>query len=56
MNTIDYILLGGVVLALAGVIVHLIERKKAGKGRCDYGCANCPSAGACQRKKENTDE
>ncbi len=55
MNTIDYILLGGVALALAGVIVHLIRRKKQGKSGCGCGCQNCPSAGACHGKTEKND-
>ncbi len=52
MNAIDYILLGGVALVIAGIIVHLIRRKKQGKGGCGCGCQNCPSAGKCQGKRE----
>ncbi len=51
MKPIDYILIGGVVLILGGIIAHLVYRKKQGKGGC-CDCKNCPSAGACQRNTE----
>ncbi len=52
MNWIDYGILGGIILLVIGITVHLIKEKKQGKGGCGCGCKNCPSAGACQRKTE----
>ncbi len=56
MQPIDYVILGVLALVMAGITVHLIKRKKAGKGGCGCGCANCPSAGSCQAEKSQTEE
>ncbi len=52
MQAIDYILLGGLALAMALISVHLIKRKRAGKNSCGCNCAGCPSAGSCGKNKE----
>lgn len=62
MELIDYILIGVIAVGIALITVHLIRRKKQGKGGCGCGCSSCPSAGACpgasavQPKKEETKE
>ncbi len=56
MKPIDYLLLGGICLLVAGITVHLIKRKRAGKGGCGCGCVGCPSAGACAARKEKQDD
>ncbi len=55
MKPIDYIIIGVALLVIAGVAAHLIKRKKEGKGGCGCGCKGCPSAGACQAKREDED-
>ncbi len=52
MKPIDYILLGLAALVVALVSVHLVRRKKQGKGGCGCGCQNCPSAGKCHAAEE----
>ncbi len=47
MKPIDYVIIAVGAAALIGIVVHLIRRKKAGKGGCGCGCAGCPSAGKC---------
>ena len=34
------------VAAVAGILVNMHRRKKAGKG-CGCGCGDCPSKGIC---------
>ncbi len=52
MKPIDWILIGVSAAVIIGVIIHLVKRKKAGKGGCGCGCANCPSAGKCGKTEE----
>ena len=47
MEWIDYLLIGVLAIALVGIALHLIYRKKQGKSGCGCGCAYCPSAGSC---------
>ncbi len=56
MKLVDYIILGGVALLVAGVVYHLIKRKKRGEGGCGCGCQGCPSAGSCQARKSQEKE
>lgn len=51
MEPIDYILIGVIATMIALITVHLIRRKKQGKGGCGCGCSSCPSAGACPSAK-----
>ena len=39
---IDYIIIGGLVVLVAGIVVYLRRAKKQGKG-----CIGCPSSGQC---------
>ena len=36
--------------AVAGILVNMYRRKKAGKG-CGCGCGDCPSKGICHPEK-----
>ncbi len=47
MKPIDYIIIGLIAVGVALITMHLIRRKKQGKGGCGCGCSSCPSAGAC---------
>ena len=57
MELIDYIIIGVAVVAVIGIIAHLVYRKKKGKGGCGCGCAGCSNS-ACPsaRKKEEIQE
>ena len=50
MEPIDYIIIGGVVLAVVGIVVYLIRQKKKGKTGCGCGCSGCPHAGTCHKE------
>ncbi len=52
MNAVDWGILSLLALGVFGICIHLIRRKKAGKGGCGGGCANCPVAGRCKGKGE----
>ena len=39
-----------VAAAVAGALVNLYRKKKAGGG-CGCGCSDCPSKGVCHPKK-----
>ncbi|MBQ6669164.1 MAG: hypothetical protein IJS91_04820 [Bacteroidales bacterium] len=47
MNLATWIILSVVAAAFVAVAVTLIRRRK----RCAPGCANCPFAEGCQRRK-----
>ena len=55
MELIDYILLGGLTLAVAGIIAWLIKKKKKGETGC-CGCGGCPHASSCGKKREDTED
>ncbi len=56
MEVIDYVLIGGLVGGLVGIIAYLTQRKKSGKGGCGCGCQNCPSAGVCHGEQKTDEE
>ena len=58
MKPIDYILIAVAVVGVVGIILHLIRRKKQGKGGCGCGCvgcknAVCPSSQKAKEENEN---
>ena len=53
MEPIDYIIIGGIAIAVVGIVVYLIKQKKKGKSGCGCGCSGCPHAGSCGNKLEN---
>lgn len=57
MGWIDYAIIGVAVVAVIGIITHLVLRKKKGKGGCGCGCAGCTNA-ACPsaQKKEGREK
>lgn len=42
----------GVLLAILGVVLHLVREKKKGKSACGCGCAGCASREQCQSKNK----
>ena len=51
METIDYILLGGLALIVSGIVAWLIKKRKNGESGCGCGCIGCPSAHTCHSAK-----
>ena len=60
INPIDWVIVGGIVAIVVGVIISLILAKKKGKnvgcGCGCSGCSSCPSAGKCGAQKGQTQE
>jgi hypothetical protein len=42
----------GVLLAILGVVLHLVREKKKGKSACGCSCAGCASREQCQSKNK----
>lgn len=56
MNTVDYLLIAGLVIAVASVLVFLNRRKKKGGGCCGgsscEGCSGCPLQNQEEKKED----
>ena len=53
MEPIDYIIIGGIAIAVVGIVIYLIRQKKKGKTGCGCGCNGCPHADKCGAKTDN---
>ena len=40
-----------IAAAVAGVLLNMRRKKKAGRSGCDCGCDSCPSNGICHPEK-----
>jgi hypothetical protein len=54
MELIDWIIIGVAAVAVVGIIISLICRKKKGKNGCGCGCAGCQNSvcPSAQKKEE----
>lgn len=54
MELIDWIIIGVAAVAVVGIIISLICRKKKGKSGCGCGCAGCQNSvcPSAQKKEE----
>jgi hypothetical protein len=43
MSILDYVVLGGLAIAVICIVVGILR----GKRRCKGGCGNCPYSGHC---------
>jgi len=48
MRALDYLVLGGLIIAVIGAVLWLIRQKKQGKS----GCGSCPYAADCPEVKK----
>jgi len=46
MNLYDYIVLGGVIIAVICAVIWIVRRKRQGKS----GCSCCPQKDRCEKK------
>jgi len=46
MNGMDYAILAGIAVMIAGITAFLISKKRKGKN----GCGNCPHRNICKEK------
>lgn len=56
MQPIDIIIMIVLSISLFAILAYLIWQKEQGKNGCGCGCNGCPSAGACQRATNKTEQ
>ncbi len=49
-NLATLLVLAVLAAALVGIFLHLLRRKRSGKGACGCNCGACPMHGACHKE------